>query len=258
MADIHPSVQVPRLTTSNLKDEATVRTAKMLSALNVEPLADSTSVASKWSYPPQLQSKHQPPKNVTVNYTETFPKPTPSNQHRRHQQQPNPTTGDESEKIDSHSAHSNASGTSAGSYFTKAEGESFFTSLTESFMESQRSRDEKNIQEQRQMREEMQSNQKVFHEAQKDFQAAMLAQSAESAAFRQMFLSFAQMSTSKKSKKSRKSNRSPRRQRPLQSTEIPPSTSKTNEDRDMDIDHEHTNYTEYAQPMDVETATNPS
>jgi hypothetical protein len=49
--ELPASVQVPRLTTSNLKDASTVRTAKLLSYVAVD-IPDNAAANSKWAKPP--------------------------------------------------------------------------------------------------------------------------------------------------------------------------------------------------------------
>jgi hypothetical protein len=130
-------VRCPRLTTSNLKDASTKKTPVLLSAYAVP---DAATIASSWSKPPS--TCRQPPKAVIVNYSQQdFPsmvktskpratKATPtSNTHFTPQQAP----------LDTASVHSNTSATSAGTNFTKEDGQSIFTSLTESFMDDLKS-----------------------------------------------------------------------------------------------------------------------
>jgi hypothetical protein len=69
--ELPSSVRYPRLTTSNLKDASTTRTAALLSATAIP---DDITVASRWSKPPQLNQ--QPPKAVIVNYTDQHFPPT--------------------------------------------------------------------------------------------------------------------------------------------------------------------------------------
>jgi hypothetical protein len=135
------SVNCPRLTTSNLKDAATVRTAKLLATL-ASDIPDDLTANSKWSKPPQF--RQQPPRAVTVNYTEAnFPSMTKNNQTKRATQNTHQATTAPAPQIESTSVHSHASATSAGTNFTKDDGISLFTTLTESFMEDMKSRDAK-------------------------------------------------------------------------------------------------------------------
>ena len=69
LTDLPTSVKVPRLTTSNLKDSATTRTANLL-ANAIE--SDDATIASKWSNAPKLN--RTPTTAVIVNYSDTnFP-----------------------------------------------------------------------------------------------------------------------------------------------------------------------------------------
>jgi hypothetical protein len=132
LEELPSSVQCPRLTNSNLRDESTRKTVAMLSK---SPIPDAGTIASKWSAPPQI---HKLPNSVSVNY---------SNKDKNLQELPTKQTqqpvssfrkGNLSPAIvqpmDS-SAHSNASATSAGTTFTRDDAQSMFTSLTESFVE---------------------------------------------------------------------------------------------------------------------------
>jgi hypothetical protein len=127
------SVKYPRLTTSNLKDASTTRTAALLQAMAVP---DDATVASKWSKPPNTH--RQPPRAISVNYSEkNFPDLTHtanSKKWKTHTADTSETTNSAAQ-IDTASNHSNASATSAGTTFTREDGQSLFTSLTESFMD---------------------------------------------------------------------------------------------------------------------------
>jgi hypothetical protein len=139
------SVQCPRLTTSNLKDASTSRTVAMLNAARVP---DNATVVSKWSQPPKIGRNKHPPTTMTVDYTPTdFPDLKKTN----HQANTRQTSAKDDQatsplrkkptgsNFDNTSTHSNASATSAGTTFTKEDGQSLFTSLTESFLEDMKS-----------------------------------------------------------------------------------------------------------------------
>jgi hypothetical protein len=139
--ELPSSVRYPRLTTSNLKDASTTRTAALLSATAIP---DDITVASRWSKPPQLNQ--QPPKAVIVNYTDQHFPPTTNTRPQTNQPKNNhnhsTSANGKGSLIDNSSNHSNASATSAGTTFTREDGQSLFTSLTESFMEDIKSQTE--------------------------------------------------------------------------------------------------------------------
>jgi hypothetical protein len=137
--ELPTSVQCPRLTTSNLKDATTSKTVIML---NASRIPDEVTVASKWSQPPQRKGCNcNPPKAITVNYTPTdFPDLQKMPKHEKYDNQNTTTPVSNKKKTtnknsENDSTHSNVSATSAGTTFTKEDGQSLFTSLTESFME---------------------------------------------------------------------------------------------------------------------------
>jgi uncharacterized protein (DUF952 family) len=124
------SIQYPRLTTSNLKDASASRAVAMLNASRVP---DNVTIVSKWSQPPKIgrNIKH-PPTTMTVNYT---PMDFPVLQKKLHKENTgrNSDTADQttaslrkkstSSNPDNTSTHSNASATSAGTTFTKEDGQ---------------------------------------------------------------------------------------------------------------------------------------
>jgi hypothetical protein len=142
--ELPTSVQCPRLTTSNLKDASTSRTVAMLNAARVP---DNASIVSKWSQPPKIGRNKYPPTTMTVNYTPTdFPDLNKTNHqaNTRQSSAKDPAAAPSRKKpngsnFDNTSTHSNASATSAGTTFTKEDGQSLFTSLTESFLEDMKS-----------------------------------------------------------------------------------------------------------------------
>ena len=78
LTDLPSSVKVPRLTTSNLKDSATTRTAALL-ANAIE--SDDATITSKWSNAPKL---NRPPTTaVIVNYSDANFPPMESKKSRR-------------------------------------------------------------------------------------------------------------------------------------------------------------------------------
>jgi hypothetical protein len=64
--ELPPSIRYPQLTTSNLKDASTMKTAALL--LSAYKVPDNATVMSKWSKPPS--NHRQPPKAVIVNSTQ--------------------------------------------------------------------------------------------------------------------------------------------------------------------------------------------
>jgi hypothetical protein len=122
-------VKCPRLTTSNLKDASTKKTAALLSAYRVP---DDETIASHWSKPPS--TRRHPPPAVTVNYSQQdFPAMVSTQPKQRKPKQGQ--QAQQSAPLESASVHSVVSATSAGTTFTKEDGQSLFTSLTESFMD---------------------------------------------------------------------------------------------------------------------------
>jgi hypothetical protein len=127
--ELQESVKYPRLTTSNLKDASTTRTAALLQSMVVP---DNATVASKWS---KLPNTHrQPPRAISVNYSEKklpdLTNTANSKKWKTHTADTSKTTASAAQ-IDTASNHSNASATSAGTTFTREDGQSLFTSLTE-------------------------------------------------------------------------------------------------------------------------------
>jgi hypothetical protein len=116
--------------------------------LNTSRVPDNATVASKWSQPPKIGRNKHPPTAMTVNYTPTdFPDLKKTNHQGNTRQtsekddhSPAPlqkkTTAS---NFNNTSTHSNTSATSAGTTFTKEDGQSLFTSLTESFLEDMKS-----------------------------------------------------------------------------------------------------------------------
>jgi hypothetical protein len=131
--ELPASVRCPRLTTSNLSDDNTTNTAKMLTNVFIP---DDVTVASKWSRAPRINKP--PTKSVVVNYDhDSFPALPPTQKHDNStpkQYAKNNSTAPPLQQFDNVSTHSNASATSAGTSFTREEGQSLFTSLTESLM----------------------------------------------------------------------------------------------------------------------------
>jgi hypothetical protein len=137
--ELPASVRCPRLTTSNLTDESTTKTAQMLAKAHIP---DAVTVASKWSTAPKL---NKPPiAAVVVNYSsQSFPatKPTKKKMNTRSSRtrDENPT-GPTAQGLDNASTHSASSATSVGTNFTREQGQYIFTSLTESIMSNLKSR----------------------------------------------------------------------------------------------------------------------
>jgi hypothetical protein len=141
LSELPPSVRCPRLATSHLRNEATAKTAKMFSNAIT---SDDATLGSKWSQAPR--ENRPPTRQVTVNYTENnFPELRKKNSKKdaNHAWKQNSEKPSESidksgrpdtEPPDNGSNHSKASPISAGTTFTKEDGVSLFTSLTESFM----------------------------------------------------------------------------------------------------------------------------
>jgi type IV secretory pathway VirB10-like protein len=133
--ELPPSVQCPRLTTSNLKDKTTKRTAKMLAEAYIPDGEETT--ASKWARAPQINKP--PTRAVIVNYTEdNFPEMTRQKNKRTNlkssNSSSNPTTSSKSNQNETKSNHSTGSATSTGTTFTREDRQLLFTSLTESCM----------------------------------------------------------------------------------------------------------------------------
>jgi hypothetical protein len=130
--ELPPSIKCPRLTTSNLKDAATSRTADPLAN---SIISDDASNATKWSNAP-----HRPPTQaVIVNYSDNnFPSlPAQRRGNRnsaRSSQEPNEQQTASAPLDNASSTHSKTSAASAGTTFTREGGISLFTSLSESFM----------------------------------------------------------------------------------------------------------------------------
>jgi hypothetical protein len=112
--------------------------------LNASRIPDNTMVASKWSQPPHIGRNKRPPTTMMVNYTPTdFP--ALQKKSRKEFTGKNPDTANRMtaslrgkrtpSNLDNTSTHFNASATLAGTPFTKEDGQSLFTSLTESFVE---------------------------------------------------------------------------------------------------------------------------
>jgi hypothetical protein len=145
--ELPTSVKCPRLTTSNLKDATTSRTVAML---NDSRIPDEVTVAAKWSKPPQI-GRHRSSNTASIaTYThDEFPEleKKPSKRGKSRNQQTDTTdnlTASSKKKTtnrnnDQNSTHSNASTTSAGTSFSKEDGQSLFTTLTESFIEDMKS-----------------------------------------------------------------------------------------------------------------------
>jgi hypothetical protein len=136
--ELPTSVKCPRLTTSNLKDESTSKTALMLAKAEIP---NTDTVTSKWSHAPRIN--RPPTKAVIVNYTEQdFP--NLKSQSKRSQQNRSagnatPQQDHQQTPMDNTSSHSVASATSGGTTFTREDGHSLFTSLTESFLSDMKS-----------------------------------------------------------------------------------------------------------------------
>jgi hypothetical protein len=160
------SVKLPRLTTSNLTDASTIRTDGIIAAKAHRHIPADVTIVSQWSKPPNLQKL--PPKAVIVNYTdEHFPELATksrrrNNQHNQENDQRNNQTTNNITKNHKHKNNSAerstkstisnkphhsgndedsaVTGASAGTSFTKEEGESLFTTLAESFIAEQEAR----------------------------------------------------------------------------------------------------------------------
>jgi hypothetical protein len=142
LEELPQSVKCPRLTTSNLsRDESTTKTAKMLEQA-YSPEMDTGE--SKWSNAPKINKP--PTQAVIVNYSEQdFPalKRQPSQQTTSTDaNQKRTSSSNKSNQIDSSSTHSDVSATSEGTTFTSEDGQSLFTSLTESFISDMKSQTE--------------------------------------------------------------------------------------------------------------------
>jgi hypothetical protein len=119
----------------------------MVAMLNASKVTDDATIASKWSMPPQIGRNRNPPHVITVNYTPlhfpSLPKQNPRQGKESKETQPLdpsnkstvPRTKNTTSNMDNSSNHSNASVTSGGTSFTKEDGQSLLTSLTELFME---------------------------------------------------------------------------------------------------------------------------
>ncbi len=148
----------PRLTTSNLRDEATSKCAARLSTFEGD---DDAATISQWSKPPQL---HKPPtKAVIVNYSDNnFPSlPSKKARHKNNKQQNSNQKSEEQNHQNETSSHQSkgsaiSTGTT-GTTFTREDGVSLFTTLTESFMEESKNQTQQMllmIQQQNQDRKE--------------------------------------------------------------------------------------------------------
>jgi hypothetical protein len=226
--ELPPSVKCPRLTTSNLKDDSTSKTALMLAKAEIP---DTDNVSSKWSHAPRIN--RPPTKAVIVNYTEQdFPnlknppkKPTPNRSVGSKTQPPD----NQQDRMDHSSNHSAASATSGGTTFTREDGQSLFTSLTESFMSDIKSQTDAVLQQNKTIMAMVASQTEMREE-----QAAQNAKNDDR--FERMLTAFMQHSTNDNSatrttetqstKKATKHKRKPSSPTPKQS---PPS--------EMDIEH---------------------
>jgi hypothetical protein len=131
--ELPDSVRCPRLTSSNLKDDSTRRTVAMLHNYQVP---DESTIASKWSAPPQI---NRPPTSVSVrNYSSqdfpALPKQPHKSALRKTGGSVNSRNESDPHNIETTSTHSNASAVSAGTSFTRDECTSLFTTLTESIV----------------------------------------------------------------------------------------------------------------------------
>jgi hypothetical protein len=118
--ELPATVRCPRLTTSNLKDKSTMKTAALLSAYKVP---DDATIASQWSKPPS--TRRQPPNAVIVNYSQQdFPSivNTSATKPKRRKSE-NTNAVPTGQQIDNVSVHSTASATSAGTNFTREDGQ---------------------------------------------------------------------------------------------------------------------------------------
>jgi hypothetical protein len=251
--ELPATVRCPRLTTSNLKDKSTMKTAALLSAYKVP---DDATIVSQWSKPPS--TRRQPPPAVIVNYSEQdFPSMvnTSKNKPKRRQPPNNVNAVPPGQPIDNVSVHSNASATSAGTNFTKEDGLSLFTSLTESFVEDLKSQNAAVIENHKNMMELMkaQSNREVLQrEAQQAENAAIRAEQAAQAIktderFEQMLQAFMTHSTISK-EKSKGNDR--------KTKEAPQKTTRTRRNRSGSNARPHNRLRHEESQMDTEDNDN--
>jgi hypothetical protein len=272
LSELPPSLRCPRLTTSHLRDETTAKTAKMFSNAIT---SDETTASSKWSQAPR--ENRPPTRQVTVNYTENnFPelrKKNPKNGNNQAWKQTPEKTNDSNEttrqtameSTENGSNHSNASPISAGTTFTKEDGVSLFTSLTDSFMTEM-------VQRNAEMMAKMLESQKEFGDAQiakeDRAEAAQLAKEEKNDAaqrarekkaeekeerndkrFELMLQAFTNQSISHPVPRSAK-KRQQRHQEPQ------PKYYKPTTNTAMDTEHENNQQTDYnKRPMNTDTVT---
>jgi hypothetical protein len=194
LEDLPESVKCPRLTTSNLRDESTTNTANMLA--KAQPTEETTG-ESKWNTSPKLNKP--PTRAVIVNYSEQdFP--NLSNRPGRNQKKADNRLRNSTKKqtnMDSSSTHSNVSATSGGTTFTKEDGQSLFTSLTESFISDMKSQTEAVLQQNQILM--------ALVASQADMRAEQTAQNANNDdRFERMLAAFMQHSTTDKPPRTRR------------------------------------------------------
>jgi hypothetical protein len=118
--------------------------------LNASNVPDEVTVASKWSQPPKIGRSRQFPTDTTENYSTTdFPEIQKKPRRVQDRNGSTPTTDNSTgnssrqkatgKNADQHLTNSNVSATSAGTSFTKEDGQSLFTTLAESFIEDMKS-----------------------------------------------------------------------------------------------------------------------
>jgi uncharacterized Zn-finger protein len=272
LEDLPASVHCPRLTTSNLTDAATTKTAQMLAKARIP---DAVTVASKWSTAPKI---NKPPTSaVVVNYsTQSFPalksttkKSNNRSSHNRHEHSTDPNF----QALDNASTHSASSATSAGTNFTREEGQSLFTSMTNSILSDLKSQSESVTSTLLSMAalqatmcteqvEQNERNDARFERAQKERHAEQVAQNERTdTRFERMMTAFMQHSTkdtrdtlenTATTPATTKETRETNLQTPAQPDTPMPQPHPPNSD-DMDISHEDNRITDPVQrPMETE------
>jgi hypothetical protein len=243
LSELPVSVQCPRLTTSNLKDASTCKTAAMLA--NAFQVPDDATVASKWSQAPQI---HKPPTAaITVNYSDSnFPELKRTNKQRKEKTSKNTatttTTSEPPATIENTSHHSKASASSAGTNFTKDDAMSLYTTLTESLMEDMKSQTEKLMGIITQDRTDHKEEQRLAREAQE------LQNQRTDARFEKLIQAFSQQATtnsppSKKTSKATKTKATRKRNTDKRAT-VAPTPSPLNQTLPMDTAPDKTNLTD--------------
>jgi hypothetical protein len=132
--ELPESVKYPRLTTSNLNNASTTRTAALLQAIAVP---NDTTVASRWSKPPNSHTSTATTGHQRTFSDTNFPDLTntaTSKKWKTHTADTSETTATAAQINNASNHSSNASATLAGTTFTREDGQSLFTLLTKSFM----------------------------------------------------------------------------------------------------------------------------